>query len=292
MISNEILKKVRKIEIITSRLVNDIFAGEYHSIFKGQGMEFSEVREYSIGDDIRSIDWNVSARMGSLYVKKFVEERELTLMLLIDMSSSSKFGTVNNLKSEISAEISALLAFSAIKNNDKVGVIIFTDKIEKFIPPKKGKTHILRIIREILSFEPEHTQTDLNVALNYLNKVINRKAIVFVLSDFISPDYSKSIATTNKKHDVIALTLTDPKEKEIGKSGFLYLEDAETGEEVILETADPVFQKNFKLETEKKDMERKKLFNSINLDNIEIITGKSYVTSLVGFFKERIKKFR
>ncbi len=290
MISNEILKKVRKIEIITSRLVNDIFAGEYHSIFKGQGMEFSEVREYTMGDDIRTIDWNVSARMGSLFVKKFQEERELTVMLLIDMSSSSKFGTVNNLKSEIAAEISALLAFSAIKNNDKVGIIIFTDKIEKYIPPKKGRTHILRIIREIISFEPEHTSTDINIALNYLNKVIKRKAIVFILSDFISPDYSRALATTNKKHDVIALTLTDPKEKEISQSGFLYLEDAETGKEIIVETSHPLFQKEFKTRSEKDYIERKKLFNSINLDNIEILTGQSYVTSLVSFFKKRMKK--
>ena len=292
MISKEILKKVRKIEIITSRLVNDIFAGEYHSIFKGQGMEFSEVREYILGDDIRTIDWNVSARMGSLYVKKFMEERELTVMLLIDMSSSSKFGTVNNMKSEIAVEISALLAFSAIKNNDKVGVIIFTDKIEKYIPPKKGRTHILRIIREILSFEPEHYQTDLNIALDYLNKVMKRKAIVFILSDFISPDYSKSLAISNKKHDVIALTLNDPREKEIRKSGFLYLEDAETGEQAIIETSNPLFQKKFKSETETRFNKRKTLFNSINLDHIEIFTDKSYVTSLVSFFKERMKKFR
>ncbi|MBU1077757.1 MAG: DUF58 domain-containing protein [Spirochaetes bacterium] len=292
MISNEILKKVKKIEIITSRLVNDIFAGEYHSIFKGQGMEFSEVRDYTIGDDIRTIDWNVSARMGSLYVKKYVEERELTVILLIDMSSSSKFGTVNSMKSEIAAEISALLAFSAIKNNDKVGVIIFTDKIEKYIPPKKGRMHTLRIIREILSFEPEHTNTDLNIALDYLNKVIKRKAIVFILSDFISPDYSRSLATSNKRHDVIALSLTDPKEKEIGQSGFLYLEDAETGEELIVETSNPLFRKKFASETQKKSMERIKMFNSINLDHIEILTDRSYITSLVSFFKERMKKLR
>lgn len=291
MISKEILKKVRKIEIVTRRLVNDVFAGEYHSIFKGRGMEFSEVREYSLGDDIRTIDWNVSARMGNLYVKKFVEERELTVVLLIDMSSSSKFGTINNLKSDISAEISALLAFSAIKNNDKVGLLIFTDKIEKYIPPKKGRMHILRIIREIISFKPEHNRTDINVALDYLNKVLKRKSIVFLLSDFISPDYSKSIAITNKRHDVIALKLTDPKEKEIGKTGFLYLEDAETGEEIVVETANPLFQKKFKTITDKEMITRKKLFNSINLDNIEINTEKSYITSLVSFFRRRMRHY-
>ncbi len=292
MIDKEIFKKVRKIEIITGRLVNDIFAGEYHSIFKGQGMEFLEVREYTIGDDIRSVDWNVSARMGSLYVKKHVEERELTVMLLIDMSSSSKFGTVNNLKSEIAVEISALLAFSAIKNNDKVGVIIFTDKIEKYIPPKKGRTHILRIIREILSFEPEHSQTDLNIALDYLNKVIKRKAIAFILSDFISPDFSKSLAISNKKHDVIALTLNDPREKEIKKSGFLFLEDAETGQQIIIETSNSLFRDKFKSQIQNSLELRQKLFNSINLDHIEIYTDKSYITSLVAFFKKRMKKFR
>jgi len=258
MTTNEILKKVRKIELITNRRVNDVFAGEYHSIFKGQGIEFSEVREYNIGDDIRTIDWNVSARMGSLFVKKFIEERELTVMLLIDMSSSSKFGTTDELKSEIAAEISALLAFSAIKNNDKVGMIIFTDKIEKYIPPKKGRSHTLRMIREILSFQPEHSNTDLNVALEYLNKVIKRKAIVFLISDFISPDYSKSIAIANKRHDLVALTLSDPKEKSLTGSGFLYLEDAETGEEEIVEIDNPVFQKKFKSTVEKNYMNRKK----------------------------------
>ncbi len=292
MTTNEILKKVRKIELITNRRVNDVFAGEYHSIFKGQGIEFSEVREYNIGDDIRTIDWNVSARMGSLFVKKFIEERELTVMLLIDMSSSSKFGTTDELKSEIAAEISALLAFSAIKNNDKVGMIIFTDKIEKYIPPKKGRSHTLRMIREILSFQPEHSNTDLNVALEYLNKVIKRKAIVFLISDFISPDYSKSIAIANKRHDLVALTLSDPKEKSLTGSGFLYLEDAETGEEEIVEIDNPVFQKKFKSTVEKNYMNRKKLFQSINLDNVEINTGGSYIKPLIAFFRERMKRIR
>lgn len=291
MISQEILKKVKKIEIITRRIVNDIFAGEYHSIFKGQGMEFLEVREYSLGDDIRTIDWNVSARMGNLYVKRYVEERELTVMLLIDMSSSSKFGTVQNLKSELAAEISAVLAFSAIKNNDKVGIIIFTDKIEKYIPPKKGKTHILRIIREIVSFNPEHTKTDINIALNYLNRVIKRKSIVFILSDFISPDFSKTISITNKKHDVTAITLLDPKEKELKNTGFVYLEDAETGEEIWVDSNDLLFQKKFQNESNSIFNQRKKLFNSINLDSIDINTDKSYITSLISFFKQRMKRY-
>ncbi len=292
MTTNEILKKVKKIELITNRRVNDVFAGEYHSIFKGQGIEFSEVREYNIGDDIRTIDWNVSARMGTLFVKKFVEERELTVMLLIDMSSSSRFGTTDELKSELAAEISALLAFSAIKNNDKVGMIIFTDKIEKYVPPKKGRFHTLRLIREILSFQPEHNKTDLNVALEYLNKVIKRKAIVFLISDFISPDYSKSISIANKKHDLVAVTLTDPKEKEITGGGFLYLEDAESGEEEIVEISNPVFQKRFKQNIEKNYLKRKKLFQSINLDNVEINTGISYYKPLITFFRERMNRIK
>ncbi|MDD5066061.1 MAG: DUF58 domain-containing protein [bacterium] len=292
MLSKEIFKKVRKIEIVTSRLVNDIFAGEYHSIFKGHGMEFLEVREYSLGDDVRTIDWNVSARTGNLHVKKFTEERELSVMLMIDMSSSSRFGTVNNLKSDIAAELSALIAFSAIKNNDKVGLIIFTEKIEKFIPPKKGKSHILRIIWEILSFEPEHNRTDLDSALHFVNSVLKRKSIVFLLSDFISPDYSKSLAITNKRHDVIALTMTDPRDNQINPAGFLYLEDSETGEEVIVETTDPLFQKKFQNQGQKELLNRKRLFNSINLDSIEINTDKPYTNSLVNFFKTRMKRFR
>ncbi len=292
MVPQEVFKKVRKIEIITRRLVQDVFAGEYHSTFKGQGMEFSEVREYTIGDDIRMIDWNVTARMGTPYVKKFIEERELTVMLLLDMSASSRFGTKNQLKSEIAAEISALLAFSAIKNNDKVGMIIFTDKIEKYIPPKKGRTHILRLIREILYFKPEHNRTDLNVALDYLNKVTKRRAIVFLISDFVSPDFTKTISITNKKHDLIAITLTDPREKEIPASGYIFLEDAETGEELIIESTNPLFQRNFKQLAEKEFMSRKRFFQSINLDDIEITTDESYVKPLIAFFRMRERRYR
>ncbi len=292
MVPQEIFKKVKKIEIITRRLVQDVFAGEYHSIFKGQGMEFSEVREYTIGDDIRMIDWNVTARMGTPYVKKFIEERELTVMLLLDMSASSRFGTRNQLKSEIAAEISALLAFSAIKNNDKVGMIIFTDKIEKYIPPKKGRSHILRLIREILYFKPEHNRTNLNVALDYLNKVTKRRSIVFLISDFVSPDFTKTISITNKKHDLIAITLTDPREKEMPAAGYIFLEDAETGEEIIVESTNPIFQKSFKKLTEKEFLSREKFFQSISLDEIEITTGQSYVKPLIAFFRMREKRYR
>lgn len=292
MVSQEILKKIKKIEIVTRRLVQDVFAGEYHSTFKGQGMEFSEVREYTIGDDIRMIDWNVTARMGTPYVKRFIEERELTVMLLIDMSASARFGTKKQLKSEIAAEISALLAFSAIKNNDKVGMIIFTDKIEKYIPPKKGRTHILRLIREILFFKPQHNRTDLNIALDYLNKVTKRRAIAFLISDFISPDFTKSVSITNKKHDLIAITLTDVREKYLPASGFIFLEDAETGEEIVVESTNPLFQQKFQKVTEQEFMSRKKFFNSIDLDNIEITTDLSYVKPLIAFFRMRERRFR
>jgi uncharacterized protein (DUF58 family) len=292
MLPQEIFKKVRKIEIITRKLVQDVFSGEYHSTFKGQGMEFSEVREYSIGDDIRMIDWNVTARMGSPYVKKFVEERELTVFILIDMSASSKFGTKTQLKSEIAAEISALLSFSAIKNNDKVGMIIFTNKIEKYIPPKKGRTHILRIIREILLFKPESKETDLNVALNYLNKITKRRAIVFLISDFISPDFYKAIAVTNKKHDLIAITLKDPREKSLPKAGFIFLEDAETSEELIIESFNPLFHKKFNEITNQKDKELEKIFNKMNIDYIKIDTEKPYINPLIAFFKMRERRAR
>jgi len=292
MLPQEIFKKVRKIEIITRKLVQDVFSGEYHSTFKGQGMEFSEVREYSIGDDIRMIDWNVTARMGSPYVKKFVEERELTVFILIDMSASSKFGTKTQLKSEIAAEISALLSFSAIKNNDKVGMIIFTNKIEKYIPPKKGRTHILRIIREILLFKPESKETNLNVALNYLNKITKRRAIVFLISDFIAPDFYKAIAVTNKKHDLIAITLKDPREKSFPKAGFIFLEDAETSEELIIESFNPLFHKKFNEITNQKDKELEKIFNKINIVYIKIDTEKPYINPLIAFFKMRERRAR
>ncbi len=237
MIPKEILKKVKRIEIATRGVVNEIFSGEYHSVFKGRGMEFSEVREYQYGDDIRTIDWNVSARMDHLFVKVFEEERELTVMLLVDVSSSGNFGTASQMKGEIAAELCAVLAFSAIKNNDKVGLIIFSDKIEKFIPPRKGKQHVLRVIREILYFKPEDSQTNLNVALEFLIKVIRRRSIVFLVSDFMTEEYEKALQVTNKKHDVIAIDIIDPREVELPNIGFIELEDAETGETVLVDTS-------------------------------------------------------
>jgi len=229
MLTSEILKTIRRIEITTGRLVTEVFAGQYESVFKGRGMEFSEVREYQPGDDVRLIDWNVTARFGHPYIKKFVEERELTVMLLVDRSASGMFGTARRMKAEIAAEVCAVLAFSAMKNNDKVGLILFTDSIEKYIPPKKGRTHALRIIREALYGKPRGTGTDISAALKYLNDVVKKKCIVFVISDFIDRDYEKMLRITNKRHDMIAVEIADPGESRMPPAGLVSLQDAETG---------------------------------------------------------------
>lgn len=291
MIPKEILKKVKRIEIQTRGLVNDVFSGEYHSVFKGRGMEFSEVREYQIGDDIRTIDWNVSARMGHPFVKVFEEERELTVMLLVDVSSSSNFGTVERMKGEIAIEICALLAFSAIKNNDKVGLIIFTDRIEKFVPPKKGKTHVLRVLRELLYHKPQGRETDIALALEYLSRVTTRRAVVFLVSDFISEGYQRALQIANKRHDLVAITITDPRELTLPNIGFVELEDAETGEIVMLDTADPTLRQNFESETTENKARRDKLLRSMNIDTIDIRTDVSYVEPLIRFFRMRAKRF-
>lgn len=290
MIPKEILKKVKRIEIATRGVVNEIFSGEYHSVFKGRGMEFSEVREYQMGDDIRTIDWNVSARTGHPYVKVFEEERELTVMLLVDVSSSGNFGTTSQMKGEVAAELSAVLAFSAIKNNDKVGLIIFSDKIEKFIPPRKGKQHVLRVIREILYFKPEDPRTDLNVALEYLLRVIRRRSIVFLISDFLTENYQKALQVTNKKHDVIAIDIIDPREVQMPNVGFIELEDAETGETVLVDTSNSQVRSDFFTRSEKDRNSREKFFKSIGVDNINIYTDRSYVEPITRFFRMRAKR--
>ena len=292
MIPKEILKKVKRIEIQTRGLVNDVFSGEYHSVFKGRGMEFSEVREYQIGDDIRSIDWNVSARMGHPFVKVFEEERELTVMLLVDVSSSADFGTVERMKGEIAIEICALLAFSAIKNNDKVGLIIFTDRIEKFVPPKKGKTHVLRVLRELLYHEPEGKGTDISLALEYLSRIITRRSVVFLVSDFISDDYQKAMQIANKRHDLVAITITDPREIELPNIGLVELEDAETGEIIMLDTADSTIRQTFTRITSNSREERDKNLRSMNVDSIDIRTDVSYIEPLIKFFRMRARRFR
>jgi uncharacterized protein (DUF58 family) len=238
MIPREILKKIRRIQITTSRMVADVFAGQYQSVFKGKGMEFYEVREYLPGDEIRSIDWNVTARMGNPYVKKFVEERELTVMLLLDMSLSCYFGSVRQLKSQLAAELCSVLAFSAIQNNDKIGLIAFTDRIEKFIPPRKGLTHVLRVIREALYFKPQGRGTDIPKAIEYLNRVTTRKTVTFIISDFYSREFKKALSIANKRHDIIAITITDPREINLPNIGIIKLEDAETQNSYLIDTSD------------------------------------------------------
>lgn len=292
MLPKEIIRKVRRIEIRTKKLVNDVFSGEYHSIFKGRGMEFEEVREYQPGDDIRIIDWNVTARYGYPFVKKFTEERELTVMLLVDASSSGEFGTAQRMKGEIAAELCSVLAFSAIKNNDKVGMIIFTDKIEKYIPPKKGSSHVLRLIREVLYFKPEHQRTDINCALEFLGRIIKRRCVVFLVSDFLSTGFEKMLSIANKRHDVIAIKIVDPREIELPNVGFIELEDTETGEQILIDTKDTRVRKSFRDYAISEQTNLDMTFRSIDLDNIQIVTDRSYVEPLMAFFRARAKRFR
>lgn len=289
-IPRELLKKVKQIEISTRHVVNEVFAGEYHSVFKGRGMEFAEVREYQHGDDVRMIDWNVSARMGHPFVKLFEEERELTVMILVDVSSSGNFGTTEQLKREVAAELSAVLAFSAINNNDKVGLIIFSDKINKFIPPRKGKKHGLRVIREILFNKPQEASTDLPGALEYLNRIIKRRSTVFLISDFLSENYEKALQTANKKHDIIALSITDPREISLPDAGMIDLEDAETGETLLLDTSSKHIRDRFYNKSLQMHTERETFFRSIGMDYINILTDRSYVEPITRFFRMRAKR--
>jgi uncharacterized protein (DUF58 family) len=291
MLNKELLKQVKQIEIRTRGLVNEVFSGEYHSVFKGRGMEFSEVREYNIGDDIRSIDWNVTARFGHPYIKIFEEERELTVMLLVDMSGSLFFGSVEKTKQQVAAELSSILAFSALKNNDKVGLILFTDRIEKFVPPRKGKSHALRIIREVLSFEPQGNKTNIKQALEYFNHTIKKKAIVFLISDFIDMGYEKILRIVGKKHDLIGMVLKDPREKNMIDAGLIKFRDAETGEIRFLDTGDKSVRRSIVEENKLIDEYQRQLFVSSRLDSIKIGTSDSYVKPLIRFFKQREKRW-
>jgi uncharacterized protein (DUF58 family) len=291
MLTKDILKQVRQIEIKTKGVVNQVFSGEYHSVFKGRGMEFSEVREYQFGDDIRNIDWNVTARFGHPFIKIFEEERELTVMILADLSGSLLFGTKDKTKQQIAAELSAILSFSALKNNDKVGLILFTDKIEKFVPPRKGRKHVLRIIREVLSFEPEGKTTDIRKALEYMNNAIKKRSIVFLLSDFIDEGYEKILRIIGKKHDLIGILLKDEREYNIPKIGLIKFSDAETGEERWIDTSDRKIQESFRRKRSEEIQRLKQLFNSSRLDKIEIETGKDYIKPLIQFFRIRERRW-
>ncbi len=294
METSELLKKVRKIEIKTRGLSNQIFSGEYHSAFKGKGMTFSEVREYQFGDDIRAIDWNVTARFNAPYIKVFEEERELTVMLIIDMSSSEEFGTTTQFKQELVTELSAVLSFSAIQNNDKIGVVFFSDKIEKFIPPKKGKSHILRIIRELINFKPESKKTDISGALQYFTNVIKKRSIAFLITDFLdksfSPGSSKgedALKIANKKHDIVALRVFDEREKNIPAMGLVKMMDAESGESRWIDTSNKKIRKNFALWNIENDSNLKAIFGRCGVDSVSLRTDQSYVKPLMTLFKRR-----
>jgi uncharacterized protein (DUF58 family) len=291
-IPTEILRKVKRIEIRTRRLVNSVFAGEYHSVFRGHGMAFAEVREYQPGDDVRTIDWNVTARMGHPYVKVFDEERELTVMLMVDASASGDFGTVEQMKGEIAVEICALLAFSAIQNNDRVGLIIFTDDVEVFIPPKKGRNHVLRVIREMLYFRPSRPGTDIGAALEYLNRVTTRRSVVFLVSDLMSDGFEQALRVSSRRHDVVPVVVSDRRERDIPDIGIVQLEDAETGEEILVDTSDIVTRSSFARFADESADHRRRLFRQMGLDAIEVNTGTNYVDPLMDFFRMRARKIR
>ncbi len=292
MIPREVLNKVRRIEITTRSMVRDTFAGNYESIFKGRGMEFDEVREYQPGDDIRNIDWNVTARTGWLHVKKYVEERELTVLIVFDASGSFDFGTATRLKRELAAEVGAVLAFAAIRNNDKVGLLIFTDEIETFVPPRKGRKHVLRIIREILHFRPRSKGTNIALALEHAMRVVKRHSVMFCISDFRDSGYENALTVANRKHDVVAVTVTDPKEMEIPPLGLIEVEDGETGERVILDLSRKKFADMFSEAAAGVRDRRKAVFTRAKVDEIGLKTDEDYVEPLVRFFQERQRRLK
>jgi len=288
------MTQIKRIEIRTRRLVNDSFAGDYQSIFKGRGMAFEEVRPYNAGDEIRTIDWNVTARTGEAYVKQYTEERELTVMLMVDMSGSGDFGSVNKFKRELAAELTAVLAFAATTNNDKVGLLIFTDQVELFIPPRKGRRHVLRLIRELLAFEPQSKGTDIKLALDTINQIVKRRSILFMISDFLEDPahYRKTLAMTNRRHDIIAVDLSDPMEHDIANVGLLTLEDAETGELTWVDTSDKKWQQAFHQRVDKLEEEKHQAFIRSSVDRINIGTDMDYINPLTGFFQQRAKRIR
>jgi len=291
MIPKELIKKIRQIQIYTSRAVDASFAGQYESVFKGRGMQFDEVREYTPGDDIRTIDWNVTARTGKPYIKRFVEEREMTVIFAVDLSASGDFGTVNKMKNELAAEFCAVLAFAAAKNNDKVGLLIFTDQIELYIPPKKGRSHVLRLIRELLYFRMPRRKTNIPEALDYLAKVVRKKATVFLVSDFLETDFKKPLSLLNKRNDVIAVPVSDRAEIEMPGAGVIEFTDAETGEIILVDTSSRRFRKQYSNRSTRRFDELKNMFKLINVDCISINTDKPYIQDLVRFFHMRHRRY-
>ncbi len=290
MIASEILRKVRRIEITTRGLVNEVFSGEYHSVFQGRGMNFAEVREYQYGDDIRSIDWNVTARAGTPFVKIFEEERELTVMLAVDVSASSDFGTRMRMKGDVAVEICALLAFSAIKNNDKVGLVLFSDRIEKFVPPRKGRRHALRVLRELLHRRPDRSGTDIRMALEYLTRVTRRRAVVFLVSDFLADGFGRALNVAGRRHDTVAVRVRDRRETELPPIGLVEFEDAETGERFVANTSDPRFRDAFGRDRAAGEKELERTLRAGKVDLIDVRVDRPYVQPLMRFFKERERR--
>ena len=291
MISKEILKKIRKLEIHTKGLVNNIFSGEYQSAFKGRGMEFSEVRAYTFGDDVRQIDWNVTARSSEPYIKVFEEEREQTLMLCVDISPSGFFGSHSQTKMELAIEICAVLAFSAIKNGDKVGLVLFSDQIEKVVPPKKGRTHVLRLIRELYTTEPEGEATNIAEALSYVNRLLTRRAILVLASDFQDTDFEKQHGITARKHDLVNLVINDKLEEDLPDIGIIPLRDAESGKEVLVDTSSKKVREAYKKRVEKRKESLQEYFLKNKMDSIDVYTNESYIQPLINFFQRRIRRY-
>lgn len=297
----DVIREVRRIEIHSRRLVDDVLGGAYESVFKGRGMEFSEVREYMVGDDIRTIDWNVTARMGHPFVKRYVEERELTVMLLVDASSSHDFGTTSRTKANVAVNISALLAFAAIQNNDRVGLILFTDEVELFVPPKKGRQHVLRLVRELLYFRPRHAGTDVARALEYLNQVIRKRCVAFLISDFISTDFERPLNLANQRHDMVAVSIVDPREREMPKVGFINLFDAETGEPIQIDTSSGAVRAAYRERAAEELARLEQAFRRLGVDHVQVATGApggdgedgeaAYIQPLLRFFRQRAKRF-
>ena len=300
MLSADLIKTIRRIEIHTRHLVNDSFAGEYQAVFKGRGMEFDEVREYQPGDEIRSIDWNVTARMGRPFVKRYVEERELTVMLAFDASASGLFGTADRFKRSLAAELGAVMAFSAVTNNDKVGLLAFTDRVELHIPPRKGRSHVLRLIRDLLAFEPEGHGTDITMALDRLNHTLKRRAIVFLISDFLMDysdsillkNYEKMLQVTNRRHDLVAVSITDPREMVWPDSGLMMLKDAETGSNLWVDSSSRAWRETFAQQSDTRATTRNNAFTRARVDHIPVIVGQDYVIPLLTFFKTRAQRWR
>lgn len=290
MIPKEILDKVRLIEIQTRSAVDNLFAGEYHSVFKGRGVEFAEVREYQIGDDVRCIDWNVTARVGSPFVKVYDEERELTVVLVVDASASGAFGSGRQMKGEIGVEISALLAFSAIKNNDRVGLLIFTDEVEVFIPPKKGRKHVLRVIRELLYFRPRGQGTAIRGALEYLARVLHRRSVIFLISDFFDDGFERALQLVCSRHDLIAIAIEDPRERQLPDVGFIALRDAESGEQLLVDTHHSGVRRFFAARQQQEAERREALFRRLGIDAIQVDTSHSYLEPLIYFFRTRARR--